>query len=405
MKKQIPVGLSTFSRIIKEGYLYVDKTEQIMRLFSTGERYFFLSRPRRFGKSLLLSTLKSLFQGEKELFTDLWIGKQKDFKWQKHPVIHLDLSSAQYKTPLELEENIDYMLKECAKQYGVNISDAINPKTRLTALVKQLAKINTVVILVDEYDKPILDYLHDPVKANAHREVLKNFYATFKTLDEYLRCIFITGVSKFSKASVFSGLNNLSEISYNTESADLLGYTQKELDFFFSDYLVDLAHKHNESVDSLKEKIKNWYNGYQFSKDPIKVYNPFSIAFLFKRGEFQNYWFESGTPTFLVEYIKRHPFNLREMENKVFTISTLGTFSIDNLPLETLFFQSGYLTIKEYDKQFDVYTLTYPNAEIRQSLSLLELGVLTDANAPEIDTYFYKLRHKKSCVSWYGIQL
>jgi len=241
-----------------------------------------------------------------------------------------------------------------------------------------LLKINTVVILIDEYDKPILDYLHDPEKANAQREVLKNFYDSFKALDEYLRCIFITGVSKFSKASIFSGLNNLTELSYVSEGADIVGYTQSELEAFFSEYIKDLAHMQKESVNALKQKIKQWYNGYEFSPEAIKIYNPYSIAYLFSQGKFKNYWFESGTPTFLIEHLKKKPWTLRDIENQAFNIALLGTFQIDDMPLETLFSQSGYLTIKEYDERYDVYRLTYPNDEIRQSIKILELGVLAE---------------------------
>lgn len=392
MKKHLPTDLNTFSSIIKGGYLYVDKTEQISRLFSTGKRYFFLSRPRRFGKSLLLSTIKSLFLGEKELFADLWLGKQKDFNWQEHPVIHIDFSSMRYRTPEELEENLDYTVKDCANEYGIDVSQAINSKTRLKLLVKKLAKINSVVILIDEYDKPILDFLHNPEKADAQREALKDFYTTFKALDEYLRCIFITGVSKFAKASIFSGLNNLLELSNEPESADLLGYTQEELETFFNDYLIGLAHKQNQSIESTKEKIKLWYNGYQFSKAPIKVYNPYSIGYLFSSKEFNNYWFLSGTPTFLIEQLKKSPLKLTNLENNVYDIGMLGTFQLIDLPLETLLFQSGYLTIKEYDEQYNAYRLTYPNAEIRQSMKLLELGVLTDTNAQIVFNKIFHLR-------------
>lgn len=298
----------------------------------------------------------------------------------------------EYRTPDELIESLNWTLDQCAEQYGVDFSKAYSLKTRLRLLVTKLAQINSVVILVDEYDKPILDHLYDPEKAEAQREVLKNFYSTFKGLDEYLRCIFITGESKFSKASIFSGLNNLSEISYTAEGADLLGYTQKELEHYFGDYIKKLSSEQQESIDACKEKIKYWYHGYQFCDEPIKAYNPFSIAHLFNSGKFKNYWFESGTPTFLVEYIKQHPRNLRNIKNSVFGISTLGTLTIDQLPLETLFFQSGYLTIKSYDKEYDVYTLDYPNAEIRQSLSLLELGILADIKPSAIDTFVYDLR-------------
>ncbi len=393
MKKQLPIDMSTFSRIIQEGYLYVDKTEQIARLFSAGKRYFFLSRPRRFGKSLLISTLKSLFLGEKELFADLWLGRQQEFNWQEHPVIHLDFSDADNHTAEELKISLGWMLDDSARQYGVELPKDYTPKAKLKWLVKELYKRNSVVVLIDEYDKPILDHLHNSAKANAQRAVLKNFYDGFKGLDNYMRCIFITGVSKFSKASIFSGLNNLSEISYTPEGADIVGYTESELETFFSQYLEELAQKNNEPLKALKEKIKVWYNGYQFSAEPIKVYNPYSIAYLFSSNRFRNYWFESGTPTVLIEKLKKKPFELRDIENKAFNIAILGTFQVDDVPLETLFFQSGYLTIKDYDERYDIYHLTYPNAEIKQSMSILELGVLTGTDTANVINQLYHLRH------------
>lgn len=393
MKKNLPIDLSTFSRIIQEGYLYVDKTKQIFELFRTGKRYYFLSRPRRFGKSLLISTLKSLFRGEKELFSNLWLGSQSDFEWKEHPVIHLDFSLAESQTTQELKQSLSWMLDRCAKEYNLEISDTFSPKTKLVSLVEQLSKLNTVVVLIDEYDKPILDHLHSPVEADKQREVLKSFYDGFKGLDSYMKTIFITGVSKFSKTSIFSGLNNLTELSYIPEGADLVGYTHQELETFFGDYIEDLALKQNESAQTIKEKIKYWYNGYQFSPLPTKIYNPYSIAYLFSSNRFQNFWFESGTPTFLIEFLKRQPFDLRDIEKKVFSISTLGTFLVDKIPLETLFFQSGYLTIKEYEEHYDIYRLTYPNAEIRQSLSILELGVLTHTDTASIINKIYQIRH------------
>ena len=277
--KKIPVDLSTFSKIINEGYLYVDKTQQIFNLLKGGERYFFLSRPRRFGKTLLLSTLKALFSGEKELFKDLWIGKQADFNWQKHPVIHLDFSNADSETAQELKLSLSEMLDEAAHEANIKPSKSHSPKTKLRHLVKELFKQNSVVILIDEYDKPILDHIHNPKKADMRRAVLKNFYDGFKGLDGYMRAIFITGVSKFTKTSIFSGLNNLNELSNEPEAAQLVGHTEEEVTSVFADYLHECASEWNESPNQVLEKIRHWYNGYRFSSEPISIYNPYSIAF------------------------------------------------------------------------------------------------------------------------------
>ena len=378
--------------MIKQGYLYIDKTEHIARLFKGGSRHFFLSRPRRFGKSLLISTLKSLFKGEKELFKDLWIGKHGNFDWKEHPIISFDFSLREYATPDELRQGFIWMLDEHAKEYNVDISRAYSPKTKLELLVKELAKKNSVVFLIDEYDKPILDHLHNPEKANAHREVLKSFYDGFKGLDEYLRCIFITGVSKFSKTSIFSGLNNLDEISYDPIAADLVGYTEQEVIKYYAPYLEECANNHSKTCDEILEKVRHWYNGYQFSEKPIKIYNPYSITRFFQKQSFKNYWFASGTPTFLIEQIKEHPYNLQDIETKVFSINTLGTFLIDNVPMETLFFQAGYLTIKEYNSKFDVYHLGFPNEEVRQSLAVLQFGVLTETEESKVPNLLFQLQ-------------
>ena len=291
--KNLPLDISTFSTMIKEDYLYVDKTEYIYNLFKTKRRYFFLSRPRRFGKSLLISTLKELFSGNKELFKNLWIGKQADFNWQEHPIIHLDLSLADNETSQELKISLKYMLDGVAEKLGVDISKAYSPKTKLKLLVEKLAVKNTVVVLIDEYDKPILDHIHNPKRAQAQRVALKSFYDAFKGLDAHLRAIFITGISKFSKTSIFSGLNNLYELSNDPEGAALTGYTEAELTTYFADYIADYSLIENQKYARVLDTIRYWYNGYQFSSEPIKVYNPFSIMYFFQRKAFQNYWFES----------------------------------------------------------------------------------------------------------------
>ncbi len=282
--------------MIQEGYLYVDKTYYIYSLFSSGQRNFFLSRPRRFGKSLLISTLKALFQGKKELFKDLWIGKQASFEWRKHSVIHLDFSNTDNETPQDLKISLSWMLDEIAQEYGLELPPQYSPKAKLRFLVKKLHSKNPVVVLIDEYDKPILDHIHNSKKANEQRETLKNFYDGFKGLDAYLRAIFITGVSKFSKTSIFSGLNNLDELSNEPAGAELVGYTQTEVIDYFSEYISEIARQEQQSFEQTLEKIGFWYDGYQFSKKPVKMYNPFSIIKLFSKKSFQNYWFESGTP-------------------------------------------------------------------------------------------------------------
>ncbi len=392
--KKLPLDISTFSRMIKEGYLYVDKTQQIYDLFKGGQRYFFLSRPRRFGKSLLISTLKELFLGKKELFKDLWLGQQKDFDWQEHPVIHLDFSNADTETSTEFKISLCHMLDDIGEQYNIDTSKRIGLKAKLHFLVRKLAEKNLVVILVDEYDKPILDHLQDPKRAEAQRKVLKNFYDGFKGLDAYLKALFITGVSKFARTSIFSGLNNLNELSNEPKGAQLLGYTESEIISYFSDYLKEGAKEQGVSFEQLLGKIQYWYNGYQFSRIPTKVYNPYSIAHFCERKQFDNYWFETGTPSFLVGLLKQNPYELKDIESKAFKSTTLGTFDTDKIPLVTLFYQTGYLTIKDYDAQFGAYKLGYPNQEVKQSLSILEMGVITDSTLPEVENNIYRMRNE-----------
>ncbi len=390
--KKLPLDISTFSRMIRENYIYVDKTQFIYDLFKGGQRYFFLSRPRRFGKSLLISTLKEIFLGNKELFKDLWLGNQKDFNWQKHPVIHLDFSNADTETATEFKISLGHMLDDVASQYKIDLSKRTTPKAKLTQLVTTLAQKNLVVILIDEYDKPILDHISNPKRADAQRIALKNFYDGFKGLDAYMRAIFITGVSKFSKTSIFSGLNNLNELSNDPKAAQLLGYTESELSIYFTEYLNQAAKDLHLRSDLLLEKIRYWYNGYQFSAKPIKVYNPYSIAHFCERKQFNNYWFETGTPSFLVELLKHNPDELKNIEQKAFTASTLGTFSIDQIPLITLLYQTGYITIREYDASYNVFKMDYPNEEVKQSLSVLEMGVLTNSKMPHLENILYQLK-------------
>lgn len=272
-KKYLPTDVSTFSTMIAGNYVYVDKTQWIYNLFTSGSRYYFLSRPRRFGKSLLVSTLKELFTGNKELFKNLWI-YTSDYTWQYHPVIYIDFASIAHSNPQELLLNLSWTLDTIAKVYTINIQNAPSTQAKLYLLVKLLAEKygpNSVVILIDEYDKPLLDHLHNLETAEKQREVLRSFYDTLKGLDTYLRAIFITGVTKFSKTSIFSGINNLNDISLDQEAAQLLGYTQEEIKTYFSEYIEDIAKEEKKPIDNVIELMRQWYNGYRFSDQPLNV--------------------------------------------------------------------------------------------------------------------------------------
>ncbi len=380
--KNLPINISTFSRLINENYLYVDKTEQIYNIFDEGRCYHFLSRPRRFGKSLIITMLKELFSGNKELFKDLYIEKT-DWPWLEHPVIHLDFGTLDYDTPQALTSSLMGELSKIGRQYNIDLTEYQTIKAKLKYLVEELAKKNKVALLIDEYDKPILDNIEDIKLAKSIQKTLKSFYDGIKGLDAHLRAIFITGVSKFAKTSIFSGLNNLNDLSQDPLAATLTGYTEEELRTNFTNYLNVLSIEEKMLLEPLMKEIKTWYNGYQFSKKPIKVYNPFSITYLLSKKEFNNYWFETGTPTFLVKLLQKKKIEFKNFQDIDFSMSTLGTFDIEKLPFITLLYQTGYLTISEYNVKDDFCQLTYPNREIKESFLLLELGVSTHLEEDE----------------------
>jgi hypothetical protein len=369
--KKLPIGIQTFSKLIEENYVYVDKTEQIYKLITTGS-YYFLSRPRRFGKSLLCSTLAEVLSGNKELFKGLAISKL-DYAWKKHPVVSISLADISYKNPDLLELGIKEYLQEIAQQYGFSLEEMSTSGAMLRKLVQALAQEERVALIIDEYDYPILQHVHDPAMALKMRETLKGFYGVIKGLDKHLRFVFITGVSKFSKTSIFSGLNNLKELTLSSDAVTLLGSTEDEIKHFFAEHIKHATTQLNVSSDELINQLRTWYDGYFFEsqKTPTqdkKVYNPFSLLNFFDSLKFSNYWFESGTPTFLINLIKKDHYSLPKYENYRITESSLGTFEIDTMPLETLLFQTGYLTIKDYDKISGNYILTYPNKETTDSL-------------------------------------
>ena len=366
--KYLPTDVSTFSIMINDNYVYVDKTEYIYKLFGGGTRYYFLSRPRRFGKSLLISTLKELFLGNRELFKGLWIDSS-DYKWQKHPVIHIDFSVIAHDSPEQLYQALSLKLQDIGLSYGIDISSISIVQSQFEFLVKELSKKNKVVILIDEYDKPILDSIASIEKATLIRNALSAFYGVLKGLDEHIRAVFITGVTKFARTSIFSGLNNLNEISMEGQYNALLGYTPDELIANFEPYINTLAQEKKCSVDFLVAEMKRWYDGYQFTKkeNVERVYNPFSTLLFLAKHEFSNYWFASGTPTFLMELIKKRNFPVVDIDNVVAAESELGSFTIENLSVKTVLFQTGYLTIDYYDEEAEAYYLRIPNYEVRAS--------------------------------------
>ncbi len=369
--KNLPIGIQTFSKIGKGNYLYVDKTELIHRLMSRGGEYFFLSRPRRFGKSLLISTLYELFSGNRELFKGLWIYDK--IEWEKYPVIHIDFLEVNYKTPGELEQSLGKKLREIAKEYHIELDPDDDYKEAFRHLLKQLAKTykTNAVILIDEYDKPIIDFVEteEIEKAGANRKVLKYFYLVLKSSDKYIRFAFITGVSKFSRVSIFSDVNNLNDITIDNNFSTLLGLTHEELLRYFHPHIKALSRKIDLSEDDLVKRVKQWYNGYSWDGCNF-LYNPLSVLHLFSKNRFSNYWFSTGTPTFLINHIKKQNRSITSFETEEVDNSIFETYDIENLGITSMLFQTGYLTIKEI-QPVDVvqsrYILAYPNLEVKES--------------------------------------
>lgn len=388
--KYLPRDVSSFSTMIEGNYVYVDKTKHIYDLFSGGDRFYFLARPRRFGKTLFISTLSELFAGNKRLFKDQWIGKS-DYDWTKYPVIHLDFAAIASRSPEILETSLSTYLDEIAALYGLIVNYTVL-EDKFRALILELSKKNRVAIIIDEYDLPILNHIKNLELAKKIQDILKSFYGILKGLDKHLRAIFITGVTKFSKTSLFSGLNNLIDLTTEPTGAILLGYTQEEIDNNFKEHVKDFSHTQGISEHEILDIMKNWYNGYRFSSLEFKVYNPFSVLYYLKNQRRQNYWLESGTPTLLIYLLKIQFKSLEEIEHAQLSVTGLGTFEINNIPLVPLLFQTGYLTIDEYDLNSNKFTLTYPNREVSEAFKNYLVEALTYSDASTVETSIARLK-------------
>ena len=354
--KELPIGIQDFRKLREGNFLYVDKTKEIEKL-TRGAGYYFLSRPRRFGKSVLLSAMKYLFQGKRELFNGLSITDKWD--WEKtNPVVHISFSSIGHHK-LGLEKAIDLTLTKIGDQHGITLANT-SIDQKLKKLLEELYnQEGEVVILIDEYDKPLIDYLGDNLEqALSNQKILKTFYSIIKDCDTYIRLLFITGVSKFSKVGIFSDLNNLRDLTTSRKFSTICGYTEEELHHYFTEYAEE------EPTPQFWEKVRNWYNGYSWDAKTY-VYNPFSVLNYFAEGEFNNYWFETGTPTFLIQLLKKefyYDFN-RVRTGKI----GFNSYNIEELEPLPLLFQTGYLTIKHKDDR-NIYTLGYPNDEVKESM-------------------------------------
>jgi hypothetical protein len=369
--KRLPLGIQTFENIMEEDYLYVDKTEVIHRLLTTAGRVVFLSRPRRFGKSLLCSTLRSIFEGRRDLFQGLAIDGL-DWEWAEHPVVHIDFNAGNYMDgKAELLSRIDFSLTKCADKYGVTISGNTFSSKFENLIVDLHRKYGQkAAVIIDEYDKPLLGTIDAPDIHKELRDMLKGFFGVLKSADEYLKFSFITGVTKFSKVSIFSDLNQLDDVSLKPEYAALCGITQDELERDFADGITKFAEVHGLSEEAYKDKLRVVYNGYRFTRNELTVYNPFGlIKHFMDNGEFAHYWFESGSPTFLYKLMQQQDFDIIDVEDCEVNVTEFTKFDIEGMQLVPLLYQSGYLTIKEYDTDTDTLNLGFPNEEVSSAFS------------------------------------
>ena len=365
MLKKMPIGKQDFEMLRKDGYAYVDKTRLVYQMVDTGS-YYFLSRPRRFGKSLLVSTLKAYFEGKREVFDGLEIAQlEKD--WTVRPVLMLDLNTEKYDTPEVLEQVLNETLCYWESFYGKN-PEEVGLGRRFQGVIRRAAEQtgHRVAILVDEYDKPMLQAIGKPDLQDAYRNTLKGFYGALKSMDAYIKFAFLTGVTKFGKVSVFSDLNNLLDISMDAEYYDICGITQQELLSYFAPEVEVLAEANGMTKEECVEKLRKEYDGYHFEETAPGMYNPFSVLNTLKRKKFGSYWFETGTPTYLVTLLQMHEYNLKEMAQSDVTADVLNSVDITSTNPIPVIYQSGYLTIKDYDPDFKTYTLGFPNAEVEE---------------------------------------
>ena len=404
--KIYPIGIQNFEKIRKDGYFYIDKTALVYQLVKTGS-YYFLSRPRRFGKSLLISTLEAYFQGKKELFTGLAMEKlEKD--WIEYPILHLDLNIEKYDTPESLNNILEKSLAKWEGLYGVNPSER-SLSLRFAGIIERACEQTgqRVAILIDEYDKPLLQAIGNEALQHEFRNTLKPFYGALKTMDGCIKFAILTGVTKFGKVSVFSDLNNLDDISMREPYVSLCGVTEREIHDNLEEELHELAAIQQLTYEEVYAKLKDCYDGYHFVENTEGIYNPFSLLNTFKYNKFSNYWFETGTPTYLVELLKRTHYDLGRMAHVETDADVLNSIYGDEDPIPVIF-QSGYLTIKGYDKEFGLYRLGFPNKEVEEGFMKFLIPFYTRFNkveapfeiqrfvkelrAGDIDAFFKRLR-------------
>lgn len=373
-RRKLPVGIQSFQDIRQKGFVYVDKTEYIWNLVESTKTYF-LSRPRRFGKSLFVSTLASYFSGKKELFEGLYISEKENEHgkdaWAEYPVITFYLSGGNYDAPNGLSDNLNYILNDCARKYGLS-PEAIAGETlpvRFRNIIQQLNEKTgrQVVVLVDEYDKPLLStMLTNQEQEEKNRELYKGFFSVLKDMDDYLKFVFFTGVTKFTKVSIFSDLNQLNDISMDDDFSGICGITENELQDIFQPEIKSLAEAEDMTYDECQAELQKMYDGYHFSKNGVGVYNPYSLLSAFMKNNFNRYWFGTATPEILVKKLQESPLHLSQITDGVeATADELQDYRVEDPNPVPLFYQTGYLTITGFDRSFGLYSLKFPNDEVK----------------------------------------
>lgn len=367
--RRYPVGIQTFSEIRERNYLYIDKTQYLVDFIDKGYKYVFLSRPRRFGKSLFASMIHAFYEGRKDLFEGLAIGEyEKD--WVKHPVLHFDMSAAKHMDTKQLDDYLDYLLLPYEKQFGTEENKDKAPNIRFANIVKAAYEQTgrKVVLIIDEYDAPLLDVVHEEQNLAALRRATQNFYSPIKSLDPYLEFVFLTGITKFAQLSIFSELNNLFNISMYDKYSAICGISSEELHTQMLPDVERLAEHLHLSVDETFERLKRKYDGYHFSKNSEDVYNPFSLIKALASGDISDYWFDSGMPTYIIKLLQKYNVGLRDLTGQDAGVSDFDVSPENMTTVLPLLYQSGYLTIKHYDPMIDLYTLGYPNEEVRTGM-------------------------------------
>ena len=391
--KKLPIGIQTFREIIEDGYLYADKTRYIYDLASEG-KFFFLSRPRRFGKSLLVDTMKEAFLGNRALFDGLYLG-ESDFAFTPHPVIRLDLSMVENRDQESLRQGLVANLATIAADAGLTV-DAIDPAEYLRQLILGLAKASgrRVVVLIDEYDKPMIDHLHEPSIAEGNRVELRYLYGILKGMDAHLRFVFLTGVSKFTRTSIFSQLNNVTDISLDPLFANICGFVNDEFDDLFGERLAELRLPGvPDDYAARRRAVFDWYDGYSWDGE-THVFNPFSLLSFFRRQRLYPFWYTTGAPQFLMMRLKKEPSGYAEVQGTQITEVLLDSHDIELASLVSLLFQTGFLTVKSMDEEAlpATYTLGFPNEEVSTSFSRQFLDTITAEDTPAANSWYAKMR-------------